>query len=337
MAKVRVAVLMGGMSSEHEVSLKSGAMVSGCLSRDRYEVAPVIITPQGQWKFPGARPCALAKAVGRLLDLAPDCVFLALHGPFGEDGRVQGFLDLLGLPYIGSGCAASAIAIDKVRSKSLVADAGVRVPRQLVITRREWDAHPESVSERVAAELGFPCVLKSPCQGSSLGMAIPKEPAQFRKSLLNVFAFDDTVLVEEYLKGVEVTCGVLDVEPDEDPVALPVTEIRPVHSEFFDYEAKYTPGACEEITPARISPETARRVQDAALRAHRCIGCRGLSRSDMILVDDEPVWFEVNTIPGMTETSLLPQGAAAAGIEFPELLDRLIDGALAWARRHKGA
>jgi D-alanine-D-alanine ligase len=159
-------------------------------------------------------------------------------------------------------------------------------------------------------------------------MAIPREVGEFRDALLNVLAFDDTVLIEEYLEGTEVTCSVLDAEPGAQPQALPVTEICPVAATYFDYNAKYVAGACEEITPARIAPEVAEAVQDMAVRVHRVIGCRGLSRSDMILVKERPVWFEVNTIPGMTETSLFPQAAAAAGIGFPELLDRLIRGAM---------
>lgn len=328
MAKMKVAVLMGGMSSEHEVSLRSGAMVAGNLDRTAYEAIPVIINPEGRWKILNDRPCGIVEALARMQELELDCVFLALHGPNGEDGRIQGLFDTLGIPYTGSGCAASALAIDKIRSKAVAAHAGVPVARDLVVTRAEWDADHETILKRVHTELGFPCVLKSPCQGSSLGMAIPREVREFRDALLNVLAFDDTVLIEEYLKGLEVTCSVLDATPGAPPQALPVTEIRPVTSAYFDYGAKYTPGACEEITPARIEPEVTALVQDIAVRVHKAIGCRGLSRSDMILVNERPVWFEVNTIPGMTETSLFPQAAAAAGIEFPDLLDCLIRGAI---------
>ena len=327
MTKKKVAVLMGGVSSEHEVSLRSGAMVAGNLDRATYEAVPVIINPDGKWKIFNDRPCGITQALARIEEMAFHCVFIALHGPNGEDGRIQGLFDLLGIPYTGSGCAASALAIDKVRAKAVAAQAGVPVARGTTITRREWDADPETLLKRVHTEMGFPCVLKSPCQGSSLGMAIPREVREFREALLNVLAFDDTVLIEEYLEGTEVTCSVLDATPGSPPQALPVTEICPVTSSFFDYHAKYVPGACEEITPARIAPEITREVQDIAVRVHTAIGCRGLSRSDMILVKERPVWFEVNTIPGMTETSLFPQAAAAAGIAFPALLDRLIRGA----------
>lgn len=332
MNKMHVAVLMGGVSSEHEVSLKSGAMVAGNLDRSRFDTTPVIITRDGQWKFPSERALSVGAGLARLEELGVDCVFIALHGPFGEDGRVQGLLDVFGIPYTASGCAASALAMDKIHSKAVVRQAGVRVADQIILQRSEWDHAFEQVMTRVNSEIGFPCLIKSPCQGSSLGMAIPKDAAAFRTALLEVFAYGDLVMVEKFVKGVEVTCAVLDVEPGKPPRALPVTEICPVSSEFFDYRAKYTPGECNEITPARISNEATRKVQAMAERVHTVVGCKGLSRSDMILDGDDPVWIEVNTIPGMTETSLYPQAAAAAGISFPELLTLFVEEAMARGR-----
>ncbi len=328
MSKVHVAVLMGGTSSEHEVSLKSGAMVAGNLDRTRYEISPVIITREGLWKFPSERAVPVGAALTRLRELNVDCVFIALHGPFGEDGRIQGLFDVFGMPYTGSGCTASALAIDKIHSKAVVRQAGVRVADQIVLHRSEWDRAFEGVMTRVNNGIGFPCLIKSPCQGSSLGMAIPKNAGEFRTALLDVFAYDDLVMIEKYIKGIELTCAVLDAEPGKPPRALPVTEICPVSSEYFDYTAKYTPGACTEITPARISEAVTGKVQAMAERVHTVVGCKGLSRSDMILDGDDPVWIEVNTIPGMTETSLYPQAAAAAGIAFPELLTLFVEEAL---------
>jgi D-alanine-D-alanine ligase len=324
---------MGGISSEHDVSMNSGAMVAGSLDRAKYEVTPVIIAQNGTWKFPGEQPRPIVEALPRLQLVEPDCVFLALHGPFGEDGRLQGMLDLLGIPYVGAGCAASALAIDKIRSKALVAQAGIRVAKQVVLERGFWDSDPDTVLKRVKKELGFPCVIKSPCQGSSIGMAIPKNPQEFRDGLLEVLSFDQVVLIEEFLSGTEVTCSVLDIEPGAKPRALPVTEISPISSAFFDYYAKYTAGACEEITPARISETATQNVQEMAVRVHELVGCRGLSRSDMILEGDDPVWIEINTIPGMTETSLFPQAAAAVGISFPEVIEMLVEAAISWERR----
>ncbi|MBX7256975.1 MAG: D-alanine--D-alanine ligase [Candidatus Hydrogenedentes bacterium] len=331
MSKTHVAVLMGGVSSEHEVSLKSGAMVAGSLDRARYDVTPVVITRDGTWKFPGEHQRDVFQALPLLLTQKVDCVFIALHGPYGEDGRVQGLLDYLKIPYTGSGCAASALAMDKIHSKAVVRQAGVTVAKDFVLNRAEWDANADTVLARVESEIGFPCLIKSPCQGSSLGMAIPRNAEDFRKSLLNVLVYDDRVLVEKFVKGPEITCSVLDVEPGKPPRALPLTEICPVDSTFFDYHAKYTPGACKEITPARISPEATKRAQEMAVCVHNVIGCSGLSRSDMILDGDQPMWIEVNTLPGMTETSLFPQAAAATGIPFAELTSLLVENALAKA------
>lgn len=329
MGKTHVVILMGGASSEHDVSIKSGTMVAGSLDRARFDITPVTIMREGKWKFPGQPAKPIHDALPHLRAIETDCVFLALHGPFGEDGRIQGMFDLLGIPYTGSGCAGSALAMDKVRSKAVVCDAGIRVAKQLVIRRAEWDADLDGITRNVESELGFPCVVKSPCQGSSLGMAIPDSREEFRKCMPEVLSYEDRVLIEEYITGTEVTCGVVDLAGEVGPRALPVIEIRPVTAAFFDYHAKYTPGATEEICPAPLDSETTRRIQEIAVRAHTLVGCSGFSRSDMILDEGDPVWIEVNTIPGMTETSLLPQAAAAGGIPFPKMLELFIDTALA--------
>ena len=329
MAKRRVVVLMGGMSSEHEVSLASGRKIVESLNSEKNEAVPVVISKEGAWRFPDGAEVDIYEAVGRLKALRTDCVFLGLHGAVGEDGRIQGMLDLLGLPYTSSGCAASALAIDKIRSKAVVRGAGIRVSPDIAVDRAEWESGSEGITARVAAEIGFPCVIKSPCQGSSVGLAIPRNAGEFGPAIVEVFAYGDLVMVEQYVAGTEVTCGVLDLDPRGKPVALPVTEIRPRTSSFFDYYAKYTPGASDEITPAKISPELTAQVQAIALRAHEAVGCAIWSRNDMIIDAHGPVWIEINTIPGMTPTSLYPQAAAAAGISYPDLLDRLIDAAIA--------
>jgi D-alanine-D-alanine ligase len=327
MSKVRVAVLMGGVSSEHEVSLRSGAKVVGALDRNVYEAVPMTIGKDGRWAYDG-HVVDPFEGLCFLRDQKIDCVFIALHGPFGEDGRIQGALDLLGVPYVGSGCGASALAMDKVRCKALVEHGGVRVARQLVIRRQEWQAAPGRWAKVVESELGYPCVVKEPCQGSSLHMAIPGAAAAFGEAVSTLFETASWLMVEQYLRGPEVTCGVLDVAPGKAPVALPVTEIRPVTAAYFDYVAKYTPGATTELTPAPISEPATRKVQAMAVRVHEIVGCRGLSRSDMILVDDEPIFIEVNTIPGFTETSLYPQAAAAYGLSFGDLVGMLVRSAV---------
>ncbi len=332
--KQHIAVLMGGMSTEHEVSLASGAKISESLDRGRFDVTPVTITRDGHWLFPEDRVLDIFEAPSELRRLAVDCAFIALHGSFGEDGRLQGMLDLLGIPYTSSGCIASGLAMDKLRAKAVAQEAGIRVAKHLTVRETAWIAEPDVVVERVQSEIGFPCVIKSPCQGSSVGMAIPKTAVELRDSASEVFRYGERLMAEQYVSGIEVTCAVLDVDPAREPRALPVTEIRPRTSAYFDYEAKYTPGATEEITPARISAALTRQVQEAAVLAHEAIGCAIWSRSDFIIDETGPVWIEVNTVPGMTPTSLYPQAAAAAGIGYAELLTIFVDAALRRGANH---
>jgi D-alanine-D-alanine ligase len=329
--KKHIVVLMGGMSAEYEVSMRSGAQVAAHFDRDSYTVTPIEITREGEWLFPGRdrEYLDIAEAVPRLRALHPDCVFIALHGPFGEDGRMQGLLDLMGIPYTGSGCSASGLAIDKIRAKAVAEHGGIRVADHVEFRRREWEADRAAITRLVSESIGFPCVIKNPTQGSSLGMAIPQTAADFEASVPEILHFGGTILAERYLSGVELTCGVLDLDEKQGPFALPVTEIRPVKAKFFDYTAKYTPGATKEITPAQIDDALRDGVQAMAVRAHELMGCRGFSRSDMIFSKGELYWLEINTIPGMTETSLIPQMAAAAGMSFTELVGRLAEAAMA--------
>lgn len=328
--KTHVVVLMGGMNTEHDISMKSGAMVLENINEEKYKVTPMEISREGEWVLPleQGELMDMPEGLRRLNDMHPDCVFIALHGPYGEDGRIQGMLDVLGVPYTGSGCTASATAIDKIRSKALVAHAGIAVADEVVFTRAEWDDGRADIRTRIEDELGFPCIIKNPTQGSSLGLGIPQNPSDLQEVVSEILGFGFTVMAERYIEGVELTCGILDIDDEQGAIALPVTSIRATGSPFFDYHAKYTPGAAEEITPADIPDSLRDEVQECALRAHKIIGCRGFSRSDMIFGDDELVWLEINTIPGLTETSLFPQAAAAAGISFPELVEMLIENAL---------
>ncbi|MCX5770227.1 MAG: D-alanine--D-alanine ligase [Candidatus Hydrogenedentes bacterium] len=323
-----VAVLMGGTSLEHDISMASGAKVAESLNKTRYRVTWIVIGRDGLWHFPGTPPMDAFDAVGEIKRLGVECAFVALHGPFGEDGRLQGMLDLLGIPYTCSGCAASALAMDKIRCKAVVVVAGVRVARHVTFTQQEWQGDPESVTGKVAESVGFPCVVKTPCQGSSFGMGIPQTAEEFAGCAGGIVAVDGTAMAEQYIKGTEVTCAVLDVEAGQRARALPVTEIQPVTSAYFDFEAKYTPGATREITPAQIPAEVAREVQEMAVRAHEAVGCGIWSRSDFMIGSEGPVWIEINTVPGMTPTSLYPQAAAAVGIEFDQLMNLFVEAAL---------
>jgi D-alanine-D-alanine ligase len=327
MNKKTILVLMGGMSSEHEVSIASGTKVAESLDREKFDVVPVVIGLDGLWRFDGSQPLDIFDAVPEIKNRNPDCALIALHGAFGEDGRLQGMLDLLDIPYTSSGCAASAIAMDKLRCKALVRDAGIRVGDEITVRRADWEKDPASVLDSIKLCFGFPCVIKAPCQGSSVGMAIPKSMDELRAAIPGIFAFDSRLMVEEYVTGAEVTCAILDVDVSG-PVALPVTEIRPLSASFFDYTAKYTPGASREITPAEIDPELAAEIQKSAVEVHRVVGCSIWSRSDFILGPDGPVWLEVNTVPGLTPMSLFPQAAAAKGISYAALMEMFIEAAI---------
>lgn len=305
--KLTVALLAGGKSAEREVSLKSGEQVFQTLDKERYE----ILRYDPRDDLP-----RLAQDAARI-----DVALIILHGRLGEDGTIQGFLELLGIPYQGSGVLSSAIAMNKVLSKHLYEQAGLPVAPSLVLDRS--GAGPSSA---VLDELGLPVVVKPEHEGSSIGLTIVRRPEQLAGALEEAWRFDRRCLVEKFIPGMEITGGVLGNESLE---ALPLIEIVPGSGyEFFDYAAKYTPGASEEICPARLSPELTAKAQDYARRAHRALFCRGYSRTDMIVSDRGVFVLETNTIPGMTQTSLFPQAAAAVGMSFSALLDRLIELAL---------
>jgi len=307
MKKLRLALLAGGKSGEREVSLKGAAEVAKALDPRKYEVKRY---------DPATDLAKLATEAGSL-----DVAFILLHGPFGEDGTVQGFLDLLAIPYQGSGVLGSAIAMDKNLSKILYRNAGLKVP--------EWYmASTEDITNpgKITGQLGLPLVIKPASQGSSLGMSIARSEDAVAEGLKKAFLLDRQVMVEEYISGREITGGVIG---NDELTALPLVEIIPGDTyEFFDYEAKYRAGASREICPAELEEAITIRAQNHALAAHRALQLRGYSRTDMIVSGDDIYLLETNTIPGMTPTSLLPQGAAAAGLDFPALLDRLIELAL---------
>jgi D-alanine-D-alanine ligase len=310
----RVAVLMGGRSAEREVSLNTGCQVGDALGSLGWDVVRI--------------DAGAAGFMDELRDSGASVVFICLHGRYGEDGTVQGLLELLDMPYVGSGVLASALAMDKVMSKRVFSCEGIRSPEYVVLRRGEpWDE--AAIIER----LGPKMVVKPASEGSSVGMHIVHEPAELGAALRDAFTHDEVVLVERVVTGVEVTIGVIG---NEEPVALPTLEIVPEH-EFYDYDSKYLPGMSTHIIPARVSEAARDECQRLAVAAHTVLGCRGMSRGDTIVAEDGTVYLlEVNTIPGMTSTSLLPDAARAAGIEFPALCERLVRLALEdWQRRTK--
>jgi D-alanine-D-alanine ligase len=307
MKKRHVALIMGGLSNEREVSLKSGKEVHKALNPDRYKVSAY----------------DLKDSLPRLVSDAAqiDVALIILHGRFGEDGTVQGLLELLGIPYQGSGVLGSAIAMNKRLSKAFYRQEGLPVARDRVIRQGE-----PLVLESIVEELGWPIVVKPNTEGSSIGIKIAKNLKELSESIGYAFSLDQEILLEEYIKGREITGGVLGNETLQ---ALPIIEIIPAEQyEFFDYEAKYKEKASREICPAELSDSITRLAQEYALSAHKVLGLRGYSRTDMIVRGEEIILLETNTIPGMTATSLLPQAAQAAGLTFSALLDRLIELAL---------
>jgi D-alanine-D-alanine ligase len=307
MGKLRLALIAGGSSSEREVSLKSGTQVYQALNKDQYDIR----------RYDPLTDLEALVREAKGLDVA----LIIMHGRGGEDGSMQGLLDLLEIPYQGSGVLASALAMNKELSKALYQMAGLKVPAALTLTRET----PPSL-QAIEAKLGLPVVIKPVHEGSSIGISKAGTREALETGLTAAFALDNRVLVEEFIQGTEVTGGVLGNARLQ---ALPLVEIIPASTyTFFDYEAKYQPGATQEICPARLDADMTRRAQECALTAHGALGCRGYSRTDMLVKDGEIYVLETNTIPGMTATSLFPQGAKAAGIDFPVLLDTLINLAL---------
>jgi D-alanine-D-alanine ligase len=303
----RVAVVCGGPAAEREVSLVSGREVAAALRATFSDVS--VHEPD----------LHLAE---QLLRGEIDVVFPALHGPLGEDGSIQGMLEVAGVPYVGSGVAASACAIDKVVAKRLFRDAGLPLAREVVVER----AHTDGASARVRELLPGRVAVKPASQGSAVGVAFAETDAQLEDALAEAFRYDVRVLVEEFVAGSEITVGILEA-PEPEP--FPVIDIRTPGESWYDFEHRYTAGLSEHVIPAPLPPEVYAAVQDFAVGAHTTLGCRDLSRVDFVV---EPggriVLLEVNTLPGMTPTSLYPDGARAAGLSFEELVARLVRRAL---------
>jgi D-alanine-D-alanine ligase len=313
---MKLAVLRGGKSAEREVSLRSGAQVASALRARGHDVVEVDLD-RNTWDT--------------LRDGGFECVFNALHGRLGEDGTVQGMLELLGLPYTGSGVLASALCMDKARAGKVMAGAGLHVPEFEELEIKEGVA--ADVVERVVARLGLPLVVKPVREGSTIGLTIAKDADAVASGLVLAGRYDRRVLVQRFATGTEITIGVL-ATPDVQ--VLPTLEIVS-ENPVYDYDAKYTAGKSHHIIPARI-PEAARAAaQDAAARAFTELGCSGMGRVDVIVDAAGVPWLlEINTVPGLTELSLLPDAARAAGIAFDELCMRLVEHAVGRHRRHVG-
>ena len=307
MSKQRVALIAGGWSREREISLKSGEFVYKSLDKAKYQVERY--DPRSD----------LVRLIHDSKNI--DIALIFLHGKKGEDGCMQGFLDLLGLPYVGSGVLASSLAMNKPVSKELFRSAGLTVPQEMLLSKdRECDP------VEILSVLGKPVVIKPVAEGSSIGLSICSTKKDIAEAIQATFAVSSEIMVEEYIQGREVSCAVLG---NSEPEALPVIEIIPQKKYgFFSYTAKYVPGASREICPARLSEDMYNKVQDYALKAHCLLGCKGFSRSDMIVTSQDVYLLETNTLPGMTENSLFPLAVRTAGLTVSQFLDRLIELAL---------
>ena len=338
----RLAVLMGGRSSEHEVSLASARAVIDALDRERYEVIPVLIAEDGGWSVDGA-PVAVVPAAGgapalAALDGGPalplDAVFPVLHGPFGEDGTVQGALEVAGVPYVGAGVAASAVAMDKALFKVFLRDAGIPTPEHCVVTAAEWERRPDDVRRRVAERVGYPAFCKPARLGSSVGISPVPGEAALAASLGLAFVHDPKALVERAVTGREVEVGVLG---EEDPIVSPVGEIT-YDGDWYDYETKYVPGRTRVAVPADLPAPVAERARELALRAFGAVDCAGLARVDFFVEGDRVLLSELNTMPGFTPTSVYARLMEAGGIAYADLVDRLVELGIARsaeARRYR--
>jgi D-alanine-D-alanine ligase len=303
MKKLTVALLAGGTSSEREVSLSGGDEVFEALDKSKYTVK----------RYDPKTDLQLLLADAPWIDVA----LIILHGILGEDGSIQGMLNLLGIPYQGSQVLGSALAMNKIVSKQLYKLSGLPVPPYISVKRND-SIDPEDCVKR----LGLPLLVKPANGGSSIGMSLVRSKELFKDALDTGFSNDDTLLIEAYMEGTELTGSVIGNDELE---ALPIVEIIPGNNyDFFNYTAKYTTGATREICPAEIDDDLAEKARSYAKMAHRALCCKGYSRTDMILVDRKIYLLETNTIPGMTSTSLLPLAARTAGINFSQLLDKLI-------------
>jgi D-alanine-D-alanine ligase len=339
MARTRLAILYGGRSAEHQVSVVSARSVMEALDPDRFEVVPVAITRDGAWLLPDRSPLELTASDGALPEVEPagrelavrpeqgvsgvDVVFPILHGPFGEDGTVQGLFELADLPYVGSGVLASALAMDKAMAKVVLAQAGLPQGPYLVVPERDWRADPDRVAAEVAARLAYPVFTKPARLGSSIGISKVKTPGELAAGMATAFAHDTKAVVEQGIAARELECGVLG---NDAPEASVVGEVIPSH-EFYDFEAKYLDDALKLEIPAQVPDAVRSQVRALSLRAFQALDCEGFARVDFFYEEatGRVLLNEVNTIPGFTPKSMFPMLWAASGLTYPDLVARLVD------------
>lgn len=308
---MKIGVLIGVKSTEKEIAMKTAKNIISALKVKGYEFCEIPIDEN---------------IVENIKREKIDVAIISAHGLYGEDGTIQGLLELLGIPYVGSGVLASALALNKVMAKKIFLFHKIPTPKWIEISKKDMETKDlEKILENIK-ELKKPWIVKPSNQGSTIGLSVANNKDELIKALEYAFKFDQYILIEEFIKGKEITASIYDVE---NTICLPLIEIIP-KTGFYDYQTKYTPGLSEHIIPARLSEETYKKAQELGVLTHQALGCRHLSRVDMIVEEDTQNIYvlEVNTIPGMTETSLYPESAKAFGIEFPDLIDSFIKSAL---------
>jgi D-alanine--D-alanine ligase len=342
--RLRVGVAMAGMSSEREISLESGRNIYFNLDPQKYEGIPIFVDGEGRfWEIPlqllvqntTLDITERLEDEGRRityeeLKSVADFIYIGLHGKYGEDGCLQGLLELVDIPYSGSGVMASAIGMDKHMQRKLLAAAGIKVPKYLAVSEKEWQEKEEEILERVGDTLGYPCVVKPTREGCSTGLSVVREPGQLDAAMENALQWDTTALIEELLVGMEITCAVVG---NREPTAfLPTETLR--HGDFLTVEEKFLPGEGENVTPARLPTEMIRKVQDVMVQAYEVLGLKVYARLDGFVVDGEVIVTEPNTLPGMTPSTCIFHQAAEAGLSPMDFVSRVIELSLE-AHAHK--
>lgn len=346
-AKLRVGVILGGVSSEKEVSLESGRNIFSKMDRKKFDPVAVFMDSRCTlWEIPlkllmrnstadieidlagEARPLPYESLKERL-----DFIYIGLHGKYGEDGTLQGLLELIGIPYSGSGVLGSALGMDKFTARKVLAMSGIEVPKSVAVDRRAWEgAERASLLKKIETGLGFPCVVKPTREGCSTAVKKVVSPAGIPDALASAFEWDNVAVVEEFITGMEVTCGVLG---NEEPRALTPSETIPTQ-EILSLEDKFLYGQGENKTPARVSEEMRKKIQDTAVRAYKALNLRAYSRIDMFVCGDRVLVLEPNTLPGMTPSTVLFHQAAAEGLSQADFITKVIEFSLEAHRNKKG-
>ncbi|NUK31838.1 D-alanine--D-alanine ligase [Parageobacillus sp. VR-IP] len=358
--KTRVGILYGGKSPEHNVSLSTAMAVMNAMDKNKFDVIPIYITTEGQWikgerltgtitevkqlQFQSDAKAMIPVALNQVPVLADDknqhpsemdankesetaidVIFPLLHGPNGEDGTVQGLLEILNVPYVGNGVLASAVGMDKVVMKNLFAQAGLRQAKYVAFTKRDWSKDEEAAYDQVERKLGYPCFVKPANAGSSVGITKCKQRADLKTAFIEAFKYDRKIIVEEAIVGREIEIGVIG---NDEPICSVVGEIIP-KKEFYDYQAKYEDGNTELIIPAQVTEEQYETIKQMAITAFKALDLSGLVRADFFLAEDGTVYInEINTMPGFTPYSMFPLLWKHSGVSYPELIERLIQLAI---------